>query len=338
MAWCTHFLRFEWQVEHQPRFCVLRDEGRCVAIVPLIVTRWRFGPVRLAVARLIGSDSGLTEIRGPLVCPGFEQETVRAVHQRLSQLEDWDWIQWSGLTEPMGVALAREAPVQWCETTEDYLIDLPADWGALRSRLTRNARESLRHCYNSLRREGHVFEFVVVRTREELPAALDRFFELHAARANMSRGPRHPNRFAGATLQAFLRDVCDRLALHDRVRVFQLKIAGRVVATRIGFVTGDCLYLYYSGFDPAWARYSVMTTTVAEAFKYSMAHGIKTINLSPVAERSKLRWRPRRVEFRSALVSRESLRSRVACMAYRMALSRRAAPLRLLRGIFWAHR
>jgi hypothetical protein len=54
------------------------------------------------------------------------------------------------------------------------------------------------------------------------------------------------------------------------------------------------------------------------------------VNLSLTGEQSKLRWRPRRVDFHSALVHRDSVRSRLACGAYRVAVSGRSAPRRLL--------
>jgi CelD/BcsL family acetyltransferase involved in cellulose biosynthesis len=318
---------------------VLRDSaGECVAIVPLIFTRRRLGPLKFAAVGLIGADPGLTEIRSSLVKPGYERLTVRAVHQSLAGVAGWDWVQWSGISGAMAEAMARETTPQWYAAREDYVLDLPSSWEEFRAGLKRNVRESLRHCYNSLRRDGHAFEFVVARERAEVVQALERFFELHALRANMTQGTRHANRFAGRSLQEFLRDLCNTLAARDAVRIFQLKIGGEVVASRIGFVVGHSVYLYYSGFDPAWARYSVMTTTVAEAFRYAIAHGLTTVNLSLTGEQSKLRWRPRLVEFHSALVHREALSSRIVCGAYRVALSTNTAPARLLKNLFWAHR
>jgi CelD/BcsL family acetyltransferase involved in cellulose biosynthesis len=76
------------------------------------------------------------------------------------------------------------------------------------------------------------------------------------------------------------------------LRVFELKVADRVVASRLGFLLGDELYLYFSGFDPAMARYSVMTTTVAETIKWAIAQGVRFVNLSPGTDVSKTRWSP----------------------------------------------
>jgi CelD/BcsL family acetyltransferase involved in cellulose biosynthesis len=339
LTWCEHFLNLSSHIQDQPLFCVLRDaNGECVAIVPLIVTHRRLGPMSFVTTSFVGADPGLTEISGPLVAPGYERATIQAVHERMAELPNWDWILWSGLNEAMTRALAERETPRWCKGSDDYLLDLPSSWEELRSRVTRNTREALRHCYNSLRRDGHRFEFVVASEPEEVRRALPSFFELHAKRAAMPWGPKHPDRFATPSLRAFLYDVCDRFAAHRAVRVFQLKIAGKIVASRLGFVAGGSVYLYYSGFEPAWARYSVMTTTVAETFKYCIAEGIRTVNLSPTPERSKLRWLPRRVEFHSALVNREFLPSRMACMAYRMVRSGNQVPARLLKGIFWRAR
>lgn len=338
LAWCEHLLSHTRRASQEPLFCILRQGGddTCRAIVPLILTRRRLGPLQVAAVGLVGSDPALTEIRNPLIEPGYERATVRAVHGRLALMRGWDWIQWSGVSATLAEALSLEATPHWYQTLDDYVLDLPADWPEFRATLRRNVRESLRHCYNSLRRAGHRFELVVARDRVEVRWALYRFLQLHSLRAQMPWGPAHPDRFAAHSLKAFLYAVCDGLATRDAVRVFQLCIADEVVASRIGFVIGDSLYLYYSGFDPAWARYSVMTTTMAEALRYAIASGLKSVNLSLTGEQSKLRWHPRRVDFYSALVQRNAVRSRLACGAYRMALGGRSAPRRLLQRLLLA--
>jgi CelD/BcsL family acetyltransferase involved in cellulose biosynthesis len=339
LTWCAHFLNRSPQIREEPLFHVLRERGgECVAIVPLIYTRRHFGPLRLATVSLLGADPGLTEIRDPLVRPGYESLAVRAVHDSLAKVRDWDWIQWSGINGAMAEAMSRQMTPQWYATSKDFVLDLPSSWGEFRAALKRNVRESLRHCYNSLRRDGHAFEFVVAREPAEVLQALPRFLELHAQRASMAGGTKHSNSFAGRSLQGFLYDLCKSLAARDAVRIFQLQIGTEVVAARIGFVVGDSLYLYYSGFDPAWARYAVMTTTVAEALKYAIANRLRTVNLSPNGDQSKLRWRPRVVVFHSALVQREILSSRIVCGAYRVAMSANGAPARLLKSLLRAHR
>jgi CelD/BcsL family acetyltransferase involved in cellulose biosynthesis len=339
VSWCEQFLNRSAQIHEQPHFCVLRaPAGTCVAIVPFIVSRWRLGPVRLATVALLGGDPGLTEICNPLISPGYEPAAVHAVNESLADIGDWNWIQWSSVSASLATAIARDAKPQWWKVSEDFVLDLPADWDTLRASLPRNLRESLRHCHNSLKRSGHTFEFIVARTREEVRHALEQFLRLHALRAQMPRGPKHPDRFAAPGMKRFLYEVCDRLAARDAVRIFQLKIGREIVASRIGFIADGSVYLYFSGFDPAWAHYSVMTTTVAETLRYAIASGLTSVNLSPNADQSKLRWRPRRVDYHSALLHGNSLGSRLACRAYRLVLTSEGAPARLLKRFFWAHR
>ena len=341
LCWCAHFLNRDERISDQPVFCVVRKAaGGCVAILPLILTRRRIGPLRVGSLDLLGADPALTEIRAPVVAPGYERLAVHAVHRALAALPDWDWINWRGIGPAFAAALALEANPHWYETIEDYLLDLPPSWEEFRAQLPRNVRESLRHCYNSLKRDGHTFELVVARTAPEVGRALDAFLPLHAMRANMASTAiaTHPNRFAGRAVQQFLYDVCDALAARDAVRIFQLRIGGDIVAARIAFVVGDTVYLYYSGFDPAWARYSIMTTTVAEAFRYAIANGLKCVNLSLTREQSKMRWRPRLIRYHSALVPREVLRSKIACRAYSQTILRPSAPVRALMGLISARR
>jgi CelD/BcsL family acetyltransferase involved in cellulose biosynthesis len=114
------------------------------------------------------------------------------------------------------------------------------------------------------------------------------------------------------------------------VRVFELHVAGRVVATRIGFVIGRALYLYYSGYDPDWSRYSVMTTTVVETIKYAIANGITQVNLSPGNDVSKTRWAPREILYPQAAQVHPSMISQIAWSVYRRARANESGTVPLL--------
>ena len=235
-----------------------------------------------------------------MIARGFEHLTARAVRDGLARVHDWDWIHWSGLSNEFADALKGGSALRWESPLSYFVLDLPPSWEELRSRLKRNIRESLRHCYNSLKRDGHRSSF---RCSKMLPVygRLDRYLVLHTMR-------KRPERYAcgyscrplrKSKLPEVYLAICDRLAARGAVRLFALKIGGQIVAMRLGFVVDDSLYLYYSGYDPTWARYGVMTTTVAEALKYAIARGFKTVNLSPGREISKVRWGPRQIDFGS---------------------------------------
>ena len=316
-AWCTHFLGHDSSIQDQPLFHVVRTPaGSCVAIIPLILSKRRIGGLQASSMGLLGADPAITELRTSLVQPGYEAAVAAALNDSLNTVRDWDWIHWISTVDEFSENLGRLRSLAWLPAAPSYVLDLPATWEQFRAGLKRNIRESLRHCYNSLKRDGHDFTLNIASDAPAVRKALDRLFELHALRAGMNGTVDHPNRFAGAPLRRFIHDACAALAARNVVRVFQIELAGQVVASRIGFVVGDSLYLYYSGFDPQWARYSVMTTTVAEAIKYAIQQGLRTVNLSPGTDVSKTRWGPREVPYVTAYEHSGRLRSRLVRHAY----------------------
>ena len=332
LAWCTHFMNLDPQVRDLLFILVLRNRDRdCVAIVPLVASQRRFGPFKIVSIELLGADPSTTEARTPLIEAGYEQPTARAVRGWLLQYRDWDWITWGGVEDWFGRALTAGTGVQPQASAPAYVLDLPHTWEQFRAGLKRNIRESLRHCRNSLKRDGHEMRFEVLETQAAVRSAVERFVDLHARRAQMTGTVEHPDHFATAVARRFLFDVCERLAARGEMRVFQLRIGADVVAIRLGFVVRDSLYLYYSGFDPQWARYGVMTTVLVEALKYAIAHGFKSVNLSRGTDTSKTRWTPRVVAYTHALELRQRLRSRIAYRCYVSARSGKGLRFRLLR-------
>ena len=184
----------------------------------------------------------------------------------------------------------------------------------------------MRKCYNSLKRDNLVFTVEVVEKPEAVPEALGHFFRLHAMRAGTENTIRHRDVFDSPASQRFLGEVTQRLAARGKTRIFVLSIQGQVVAIRIGYVFRDSIYLYYSGYDLAWGKYSVMTTVVAEAFKYAMGNGIKTANLSTGNDISKTRWGPSEVMYREVLQVTPSMRSRLALDGYQFAMKAKRHP------------
>jgi CelD/BcsL family acetyltransferase involved in cellulose biosynthesis len=317
LTWCRHFLNYHRHIEDELHFCVLHEAaGRCVAILPFIQSRRRFGPLRVTSLNMLGADPAITEIPTPLVAAGYGALAVRAARDLFSRLGEWDWIHWSGLGEELREALAGERRLSFTEPLSDFVLDLPPTWEEFRSLLKRNVHESLRHCYNSLRRAGHRFELQVIADPAGIEAGLNRFLELHRLRAELRNTVVHPDRFATQVSREFLHEVCQRLAGQGVTRLFALRIGGEIVAMRIGFVVDNSLYLYYSGYDPRWAHYSVMTTTMAEAIKYAIGAGLTSVSLSPSRDLAKTRWGPRQVDYASVYETRDRLRSRCAYGAY----------------------
>jgi CelD/BcsL family acetyltransferase involved in cellulose biosynthesis len=338
VAWCEHFLNCNPRIKEEPLFYVVRNlERECVAIVPFVICKRRLGPLKLVSVNFLGADPAITEIRAPLIEPGYEKITARAMQDHLAKEGAWDWVDWTDISDAFANSLDTQQ-LHWQPGLSAYVLDLPSTWPEFRSGLKRNIRESLRHCYNSLKRDGHRFECIVIDRPEDIGDALDEFLRLHVMRANYRISVMHPDRFSSKVSRDFLYSVCRRLAARGAVRIFQLRIDSKIVATRVGFVVNDSLYLYYSGFDPQWARYSVMTTTVAEAIKYAIVQGLATVNLSPTKDISKTRWGPREVTYRSAYQQGARLHSGLAHRAYLKSRSPEGIQSWILRRLIPARR
>jgi CelD/BcsL family acetyltransferase involved in cellulose biosynthesis len=334
LTWCTHFLNRDPRIHEEPLFYILRNgQGSCVAILPFILSRRRVGPLKIVSVNLLGADPAITEIRTPMVERGYEHLAAHAVRDALSKVPEWDWIHWSGLRDEFCEALTAGKALQWQPPLLDFVLDLPATWEEFRSHLKRNIRESLRHCYNSLKRDGLSFELEVIEHPAAVRLNLGKFLALHRMRANLTGTVVHSDRFESQVSRDFLYTVTERLAARGAVRLFALKIGSEVVAMRLGFVVADALYLYYSGFDPRWWRYGVMTTTIAEAVKYAIANEFRTVNLSPAKDISKTRWGPRQVDYGSAYEPRERLLSRWANSAYLRARTEKGYPSKFLQRL-----
>jgi CelD/BcsL family acetyltransferase involved in cellulose biosynthesis len=333
--WWRHFCENRLLVRDEFYVHALRDErGALVALAPLMLTeRPGNGPLRCRSISFFGSDKNVTEVRGLICAPEHEAAAVRALLAHLAQRRnEWDWFVWSGVrANSEAHALLNETnDFEWRQETLDYVLLLPTTWEEFRATRSRNIKESLRKCYNSLKRASHRFDLRVIESPAELSGALNRFFELHTLRATAPSLVRHEDVFGTSRARNFLLDLA-RLPAEEapQLRVFELEIAGRVVATRLGFLMGDELYLYFSGYDPAWSSFSVMTTTVAEAVKWAIERKVRVLNLSPGTDVSKTRWGALPIKTCAGVLLSPTRRSRLA-FEMLQELSRRSRPGTLL--------
>ncbi|WP_374544674.1 GNAT family N-acetyltransferase [Rhodoblastus sp.] len=300
LNWWPAFRRAGFFARDELQCYALRDSADAlVAVAPMFVTyRPGYGPARTRELQFFGADPYITEWRGLICRPDQAEAALAALAARLKQDRPADFVQWRGVPAGRFARALGEgfAPGPEMNLSVFYL-ELPESWEALKRSLSRNIKESLRKCYNSLTRDGHAFTLRVVETPEAAPAALDVFFALHRGRADARETISHPDVFGSANSQAFLRAFCDDLARRGDLLIFQLVIADKVVASRIGFRLGDELYMYFSGYDLEWSRYSVMTTLVAEAMQWAIAHKFRLFNLSTGSDVSKTRWRPAQVDY-----------------------------------------
>ncbi len=332
------FLTFDWVTAWWKHFSedkpTLRDSvfsravrspsGELIAVAPMMLSeRPGFGPLRMREVHFFGADPNVTELRGRLCVADAEVQVHQALLDDLLTCSDrWDWVRWSGIAAGRSpeTLLDETARMRWRPNISNFVLPLKSTWEEQRSTLRRNIKESLRKCYNAPLRDHHAIEFQVVSSADGIRAALPEFFRLHRARAEAPGMVMHPDVFHAKASSDFLVDVCDRFAARRMTRVFQLLVDGQVIASRIGFAVNDSMYLYYSGFDPAWSKYSVSTRVTAEAIKYAIAEGYAEANLSTGNDISKTRWGPQERVFREGFMRSHHRRGRLAFRGYQQAV------------------
>jgi len=321
LTWWRHFHRRQAMFRDE-FFChIVRDgRGRLVAIAPLMRTYAPgFGLPVLRIVQFFGNDPSLTEIRGVICRPCDQDDVIDAlVGHFLAHRGTWDVFRWNGLHPAPSADRARPVPCAFIPRRElpVYLIELPESWEKLRAHVSSNMRKNLRKAYEFLERDGFVFALHVVERPDELPAALERFLALHAMRSEAADMITHPNKFAGPPARSFLADYLRVMAERGALRIFELKIGGAVVASRLAFLLGPDLYMYFAGYDPSWKDYSVMTVLVSEMIKWALAHGAERANLSTGRDQSKLRWKPTEVILRDAVQVSPTWRGRFVFGAF----------------------
>jgi CelD/BcsL family acetyltransferase involved in cellulose biosynthesis len=319
-VWWKHLARRGLAMADRLYVHTFRDaQGRLLAVAPLMVTSMPAMGPGFRCLQFFGADKNLTEVRGILCRKGYEDTVYAALLDRLfAKRFDRDCFMMSGfrLDGATPALLEKCDGVKYLDVRPDLVLTLPSTWDEFRSTRSRNIKESLRKCANSLKRDGLTPSFPVATGGPELTAFVETMLQLHRARAKSQGGVNHPNVFDTRATRAFLREVSSQMSEGDGVRAFAMTLDGRTVATRLGFSIGRSLYLYYSGYDATFAKYSVMTSVVAEAIKYAIANGYRMVNLSTGIDVSKTRWSPETINYGNAIVPSDAPLAQIATRGY----------------------
>jgi CelD/BcsL family acetyltransferase involved in cellulose biosynthesis len=182
------------------------EQGELLAVAPLMVTsRPGRGPIRVRHLQSLGADPNITEIRCIVAAEGLELPAYRALLEALQgATQGWGWVALSGVPSELRAATSGDSfeRVRWLREFQDFSLELPDSWQAFKQALPRNMKESLRKCYNSLKRDQHEASLAVVTTLGAAREAIELFFGLHRERARRPAPCSTTTSFAGQSLGA----------------------------------------------------------------------------------------------------------------------------------------
>ncbi len=150
--------------------------------------------------------------------------------------------------------LAKEARRQEMETTCEPMevtseLTLPDDWDAYLMQLSGKQRHEVRRKLRRLDEAGEI-DLRVVRDADELPEALDCFFNLFGSNREDKAG------FMTPAMERYFRSLAAAMADAGLLKLYFLNINGHPASAAMCFEYGDVVYLYNSGYDRKYQRLS----------------------------------------------------------------------------------
>ncbi len=246
----------------------VRDAGRLQALAPLYIIREDDQSLGL----LLGT--GISDYLDVLSIGDHENVIATALADVDCQL--WDLQQ----LRPSSPLLKMQSPDGWNDSVEEQeacpVLSLGEDLTST------HFRKKLRYYRRAL---GDIaFETA---TAENLDGLLAALFALHAARWQR-RGM--SGMLADDVVQQFHRHVARAMLDAGALRLYAIRVAGRIVAVFYGFASGDTVYYYLSGYDPDLEKFSPGTLIVAHAIEQAARDGARTFDFLRGAEDYKYAW------------------------------------------------
>jgi CelD/BcsL family acetyltransferase involved in cellulose biosynthesis len=253
-TWWRHF-----GDDQELRLYTVRDEGRLVAVLPLVL--WRRRSPR--VLRFAGH--GPSDVMGPICAPA-DRPVAAAALDRVLGNGDWDVLLAERLASPdLLPDTLRERELK--REASPRLVISGASWDDYLAARTSNFRQQARRRERKLAKEHHI-SFRLAEDPNRLDADLEDLFWLHNQRWEG---------YSGALLErraAFHREFAHTAFERGWLRLWLLELDGRTVAAWYGLrYAGRDLY-YQAGRDPDYDRQAVgfvlMVHSVREAFHDGM--------------------------------------------------------------------
>ncbi len=270
-TWLQHF-----QGERALRIVAARDGERLVGVAPMLVA--------VACAEFVGHYS-ICDYLDVAVTPGYEGQFWGQVLQGLADdgVTSFDL---RGLLESSPSLAAIEAAaagagfsVQREEEAISPWVELPASWDEYLATLSKKDRHEMRRKMRRLDTAGGDVRFDIITDAAEGCDQLDRLFHL------MRISNHHKEEFlARPGMETFFREMTAAMANAGMLRLYSLTFDGEAVAMVLNFDVGGRLYMYNSGYDPAYSHYAVGLMSKAMLLRDAIENGRTAVDFMRGAE------------------------------------------------------
>ncbi|MBN1374775.1 MAG: GNAT family N-acetyltransferase, partial [Dehalococcoidia bacterium] len=236
----------------------VNHKGRCIGIAPM--------RIKEHTAYFIGSDD-VCDFLDFIVEPGMEQVFFTTVLSHLAQtgIEKLDL---SCLLPESSVrryfkenSVIDESRIAWSQEDATVALDLPDDLRSYHAVLSGKQRHELLRKERRLNEEGDISYKI-----SEKADSHDIDIFMHFFRESRE----DKNKFLTGRMEEFFRSVIDSATANRMLRLGLLELNNTVVAVTLGFDYQDIMYLYNSGYNPAYKWLSVGLLSKYYLIKHSI--------------------------------------------------------------------
>lgn len=270
---------------------VVRRGGEVIAIAPLLRERRRVYGVPVRTLDLMHNDQ---TPRADVIVAGPQAEAYQTLWDALqAQRRDWDVLQFSRVPaeSPTHAALGAFAADShlpagtWSGDVSPYL-PLTGTWDSYLASLSSKFRSNLRNRLTRLTKVGEP-RLEVIENAEGFERARADAMRLEASGWKAQAGTSIQS---DPAVERFYTRLAERATARGWLRLLFLTAGGRRIATSYGSCYQRRLFLFKTGYDPAFAACAPFKLLTGFAIQAAYAEGLTEVDFLGDAEPWKLEW------------------------------------------------
>lgn len=225
---------------------------------------------------LLGSQD-VWDYRDLIIIPGSEEEVFRTLALFMVK-NSWEYIDLNSVSE-LSSTVAFFPPTmesygfRVTREVEETVVNLylPPTWEEFLERLNAKDRHELRRKIRRIEREGSC-EWTRDVDSSLIEEKMGLFLDLHR------KSRRDKSEFMNSKMDSFFRELGRELLRNGWLDLSFLKFEKKEIAAFFSFDFGDTKYIYNSGYDPSFSRYSPGIVLSAYCIKGAIEKGMKGFN------------------------------------------------------------
>jgi CelD/BcsL family acetyltransferase involved in cellulose biosynthesis len=244
----------------------------------------------------LGGGEVCSDYHGLVTTDEYSDAVIAGIADWLvaEQGSEWDLLHLTGVTagEPTITKLAQRLTDEGLTVHQrpglnTWRIEFDCDWEAYVESLSKSHRKQVRRIVRRIVETGEA-QLHVVRSPEELPAALDLLVALHQKR-RISLD--EPGCFADPRFEGFIRSAAPQLLAQGLLRLCWAELAGKPISVEFQLAGGGVTYAYQAGLDPDALDEEPGRIINIATLKHALQEGQRAFDFLRGDEPYKAHWR-----------------------------------------------